>query len=210
MPRACCRHPIFPRRAGPKCSHFVLGNSICELIGLLNLKYWCYFLMTTPAMDSVTASHTGLLTSCTRLQEFRSHRLGLRRLRPGQRRQLHSNLQPHHARPRLLHKRRPGTLPQQGPGALGRCPHDQRHLPAALRQRSRGPRAGQARLFLSSGCPCVGRRRGRTWDRVELASGIDGQMGQARWVSTGTARKSTALARHKHDTIVLVPARGTI
>jgi hypothetical protein len=134
MPRACCLHPNFPRRAGPKCSHFVLGNSICELIGLLNLKYWCYFLMTTPAMDSVTASHTGLLTSCTHLQEFRSHRLGLRRLRPGQRRQLHSNLQPHHARPRLLHKRRPGTLPQQGPGALGRCPHDQRHLPAALRR----------------------------------------------------------------------------
>jgi hypothetical protein len=39
---------------------------------------------------------------------------------------------------------------------------------------------------------------------------IDGQMGQARWASTGTARKSTALARHGHDTIVLVPARGTI
>jgi hypothetical protein len=57
--------------------------------------------MTTPVMDSVTASHVGLLTSCTRpgfgapgVQV--TPRLGLRRLRPGQpcaqarRRQLHS------------------------------------------------------------------------------------------------------------------------
>jgi hypothetical protein len=43
-----------------------------------------------------------------------------------------------------------------------------------------------------------------------MCSIIDGQMGQARWTSTGTPRKSTALARHGHDTIVLVPARGTI
>jgi hypothetical protein len=46
-------------------------------------------------------------------------------------------------------------------------------------------------------------------DDVTAASILDGQMGQARWVSTGTARKSTALARHGHDAIALVPARGT-
>jgi hypothetical protein len=45
---------------------------------------------------------------------------------------------------------------------------------------------------------------------ANVFAGIDGQMGQARWASTGTARKSTTLARHGHDTIVLVPARGTI
>jgi hypothetical protein len=44
--------------------------------------------------------------------------------------------------------------------------------------------------------------------RVEATVGRRSQMGQARWASTGTARKSTAIARH--DTIVLVPARGTI
>jgi hypothetical protein len=50
-----------------------------------------------------------------------------------------------------------------------------------------------------------------TESTIRITHGIiDGQMGQARWVSTGTARKSTVLARHEHDTIVLVPARGTI
>ena len=39
---------------------------------------------------------------------------------------------------------------------------------------------------------------------------IVGLMDQARWASTGTIRKSTALARHGHDTIVPVLARGTV
>ena len=39
---------------------------------------------------------------------------------------------------------------------------------------------------------------------------IVGQMGQARWASMDTIRKSTTLAQHGHDTIVPVPARGTV
>jgi hypothetical protein len=62
------------------------------------------------------------------------------------------------------------------------------------------------------------RRADRWWcygvaagERVKvMGTPIDGQLSQARWASMGTARKNTALARHGHDTIVLVPARGTI
>ena len=40
---------------------------------------------------------------------------------------------------------------------------------------------------------------------------IVGQIGQARWASTNTIRKSTTLARHGHDTIIVpVLARGAV
>jgi hypothetical protein len=50
---------------------------------------------------------------------------------------------------------------------------------------------------------CTAARDHQTTRRLPIVG--QGQMGQTRWASTDTIRKSTALAWHGHDTIVLVP-----